>query len=173
MSQSVTLRDLATDLVGQYNNTGKHLLNAWRAGARRLVQAPAAPVQLPLVSEQVRSRLAGTREKVAGFLSERVAADTALAERLMDRVAERSTSGIDAVAKAAARVSSEPGASALRVLHDLHLPLAQLSLKLAGTFAEGASKLEARVAQAESAEAEAVSTAPVKATRRSRAARAA
>ena len=53
-----------------------------------------------------------------------------------------------------------------RTLHDLHLPFAQLSLKLAGSVTEGAGKLEARVAQAES---EAVSTVPVKAARRVRA----
>ncbi|MDA7418904.1 hypothetical protein PGB34_21250 [Xenophilus arseniciresistens] len=169
MSQSASLRHVAIDLVTQYNATGKHLLNAWRAGAERLIQAPAAPVQLPLVSEQVQTQVAGTRDKVAGFLSQRLASDTALAARLMDNVAERSTRGIEAVAAATDRVSSEPGVSALRLLHDLHLPLAQLSLKLAGSIAEGAAKLEARLAQAESEAADAVSTVPVKATRRSRA----
>ncbi|WP_225785521.1 hypothetical protein [Xenophilus sp. Marseille-Q4582] len=164
---SATLRTVAIDLVGQYNAAGKHLLNAWRRGAGRLIEAPAAAPQLPFVSEEIRTQVAGARDKFAAFLTERLEADVALAGKLMDTVAQRATGGIDYVAAAASRVESEPGASVLRTLHDLHLPFAQLSLKLAGTVAEGAGKLEARVSQAES---EAVSTVPVKAVRRTRAA---
>lgn len=166
MSQATTLRTVAIDLVGQYNATGKHLLNAWRLGAGRLIEAPAAAPQVPFVSEGIRTNVAGARDKLATFLTERLEADVALAAKLMDTVAERATGGIDYVASAAGRVEAEPGASVLRTLHDLHLPFAQLSLKLAGSVAEGAGKLEARVAQAES---EVVSTVPVKAARRVRA----
>lgn len=161
-----TLRTVAIDLVGQYNIAGKHLLNAWRLGAGRLIEAPAAAPAVPFVSEDIRANVAGARDKLAAFLAERLEADAALAGKLLDTVAERTTGGIDHVAAAASRVEAEPGASVLRTLHDLHLPFAQLSLKLAGSLAEGAGKLEARVSQAES---EAVTTVPVKAPRRVRA----
>ena len=141
MSQATTLRTVAIDLVGQYNATGKHLLNAWRLGAGRLIEAPAAAPQVPFVSEGIRTNVAGARDKLATFLTERLEADVALAAKLMDTVAERATGGIDYVASAAGRVEAEPGASVLRTLHDLHLPFAQLSLKLAGSVAEGAGKL--------------------------------
>lgn len=148
MSQA-NLHRVSIDLIDQYNTTGKHLLAAWREGASRLIDAPAAVPAVPFVSENIRANVAGARDKVASFLHGRVEADTALAERVMDRVAERATGGIDYVAGAAGRVQGEPGASVLRTLHDLHLPLAQLSLKLATTVAEGAGKLQARVAGAQ------------------------
>ena len=165
MSQD-TLRTVAIDLIGQYNTTGKHLLNAWRLGAGRLIEAPAAAPAVPFVNEEIRTNVAGARDKLAAFLIERLEADVALAGKLMDTVAERTTGGIEYVAAAANRVEAEPGASVLRTLHDLHLPFAQLSLKLAGSVAEGAGKLESRVAQAES---EVVTTVPAKAPRRVRA----
>jgi len=162
-----TLRAVAVDLVGQYNATGKHLLNAWRHGAGRLIEAPASAPAVPFVSEEVRANVAGTRDRLAALLVERLESDVALAGKLMDRVAERATGGIEYVSAAAGRVQAQPGASLLRTLHDLHMPLARLSLKLAGSLADGAGKIEARVARAESAQATA---APAKATRRTRAA---
>lgn len=170
MTQPTTLRAVAIDLVGQYNATGKHLLNAWHLGAARLIDAPAAAPALPFVSESVRANVAGAREKLAAFLTERLNSDVERAAQLMDSAAERATGGIEYVAAAANRVETQPGAAVLRTLHDLHLPFAQLSLKLAGTVAEGAGKLQARVAQAES---ESVTTVPAKASRRTRASAAA
>lgn len=168
MSQ-VTLRTVAIDLVGQYNATGKHLLNAWRVGAGRLIGAPAAAPKLPFVSEEIRTNVAGAREKVTAFLTQRLEADVALAGKLMDTVAERTTGGIEYVAAAASRVEKEPGVTVLRTLHDLNLPFAQFSLKLASSVAEGAGKLEARVTAPQAESDNTVTTVPVKAARRVRA----
>lgn len=173
---TTTLRTVAIDVVGQYNAAGKHLLNAWRTGAGRMIGGASTRYvdavgtsQLPFVSEDVKARLLGAQEKVAGFLATRLASDTAFTEKLMDTVAERTAGGIQYVADASQRVNSEIGTSVLNTLQAVHLPFAQISLKVAEKVAEGAGKIEARVAgdKAESAEATAVRAKPARRAARS------
>ncbi|PZQ65964.1 MAG: hypothetical protein DI563_24985 [Variovorax paradoxus] len=168
---TTTLRTVAIDVVGQYNAAGKHLLNAWRTGAGRVIGGASTRYadavgtsQFPFVSEDVKARLLGAQEKVAGFLATRLESDTAFTEKLMDTVAERTAGGIQYVADASQRVNSEIGTSVLNTLQAVHLPFAQISLKVAEKVAEGAGKIEARVAgdKAESAEATTVRAKPAR-----------
>lgn len=172
-----SLRSVSIDVVGQYNTAGKHLVNAWRVGAGRLIEGSGARYakavgasQLPLVSEDVKSRLIGAQQKVTGFLATRLESDTALTERVMDTVAERTTGGIEYVANAAQRLDSNVSASVINAIEALHMPFAQLSLKVAEKVAEGAGKIEARVVsgKAESEEATTVRAKPVRRSTRSR-----
>ena len=170
---TTTLRTVAIDVVGQYNAAGKHLLNAWRTGAGRVIggagerYADAVGISaLPFVNEELKARLVGAQEKVTGFLSTRLASDTAFTEKLMDSVAERTTGGIQYVADASQRVNSDIGTSVLNTLQALHLPFAQLSLKVAEKIAEGAGKIEARVAGSDKAESDAAATVRAKPVRR-------
>ncbi|WP_399683147.1 hypothetical protein [Xenophilus sp.] len=150
-----SLHAIAIDVVGQYNAAGKHLLGAYRAGARRLLDGAAArtPATPAFVGEKIGQQVAEAQAKFNGFLADRLDKDTALAAQVMDIVADRTTGGIQAVADAAQRVTVEPGVSLLNTLRALHLPLAQISLKVADSIATGAEQLAARVAAtAESAD---------------------
>ncbi|MFT4267998.1 MAG: hypothetical protein QM586_12390 [Xenophilus sp.] len=153
---ATSLHAIAIDVVGQYNAAGKHLLGAWRTGAQRLLDGAAArtPAAPAFVGEKIGQQLADAQAKFNGFLAGRLEKDAALAAKVMDIVADRTTGGIQAVADAAQKVKGEPGVSLLNTLRALHLPLAQISLKVADSIATGAGQLEARVAgTAESADA--------------------
>jgi len=164
---TTSLHAIAIDVVGQYNAAGKHLLGAWRTGAQRVLDTAAArtPAAPAFVGEKVGQQLADAQTKFNGFLVNRLEQDTALAAQVMDAVADRTTGGIQAVADAAQRVTGEPGVSLLNTLRALHLPLAQISLKVADSIASGAEKLEARVAAGTAESADQPTTVRVKPSR--------
>jgi hypothetical protein len=115
----------AIHVIGQYNDAGKTLVNAYRAGAHRLL---------------------GAHNKVTGFLTKRIDIDTGRMVALMDRFAETATSGIESVAKAAARVEAPLTTSVINAFARVHQPIASVSVKIADTVAAGAKKIESRVA---------------------------
>ncbi|WP_192871528.1 hypothetical protein [Variovorax sp. JS1663] len=148
-----TISSAAIHVVGQYNEAGKTLVGAYRTGARRLLDGAASRTseflgarQLPLVSEQLKARLIGAQEKVNGFLANRLDIDTGRVVAVMDRVAGTTTSGIESVANVAARVESPLGTSVLQALGTLNQPFATLSVQIADRIADGAKKIEGRLA---------------------------
>jgi hypothetical protein len=142
----------ATHVVGQYNEAGKILVSAYRAGAHRLLNGAASRYsdflgkrQLPLLNEDIKAKLIGAQEKINGFLANRLDIDTGRVVSVMDRVASGTTSGIESVAKVAARVESPLGNSVLNSLGSLHLPIANVSVQIADRIAAGAKQIESRV----------------------------
>jgi hypothetical protein len=143
----------ALHVVGQYNDAGKTLVGAYRAGAHRLLNGAASRTseflgarQLPLVSETLKARLIGAQEKVNGFLANRLDIDTGRVAALMDRIAGTTTSGIETVTNAAARIESPLGSSMLQALGTLNQPIATVSVQIADRIAAGAKQIESRVA---------------------------
>ncbi|WP_076998041.1 hypothetical protein [Variovorax sp. KK3] len=148
-----TISSAALHVVGQYNEAGKTLVSAYRTGARRLLDGAASRTsaflgarQLPLVTDDVKARLIGAQEKVNGFLANRLDIDTSRVVAVMDRVAVTTTSGIESVANVAARVESPLGTSVLQALGTLNQPIATISVQIADRIADGAKKIEGRVA---------------------------
>ena len=148
-----TISTAAIHVVGQYNDAGKTLVNAYRAGVHRLLGGAASRYsaflgarELPMVSEDVKARLLGAQEKVTGFLANRLDIDTSRVVALMDRVATGATSGIESIANVAARVEAPLGASVVSAFDRVHQPIADISVKIADTVAAGAKKIETRVA---------------------------
>ncbi|MBO9649768.1 MAG: hypothetical protein J7605_14770 [Variovorax sp.] len=168
------LSSAALHVVGQYNEAGKTLVNVYRTGAHRLLGSAASRYgslfgerELPMVSEELKSRLLGAHEKVNGFLTKRVDIDTGRVIALMDRFAETATRGIESVAKAAARVEAPVTTSVINVFTRVHQPIATASVKIADTVASGAKKIESRVAGTAEADAQEEPSAKAKpATRR-------
>ena len=115
----------AIHVLDQYKDAGKTLVNAYRAGAHRLL---------------------GANNKVTGFLAKRIDIDTGRMVALMDRFAETATSGIESIAKAAARVEAPLTTSVINAFTRVHQPIASASVKIADTVAAGAKKIESRVA---------------------------
>ncbi|MBO9648097.1 MAG: hypothetical protein J7605_06260 [Variovorax sp.] len=171
----------AIHVVGQYNDAGKTLLNAYRTGAHRLLGGVASHYnsffegrELPLIDEDAKARLLGAYEKVTGFLTNRVDIDTGRALALMDRAAETATSGIESLAQASARVEESLGSSIAEVVQHVHEPIASLSVKIADAVAASAKIVESRVAgtAAASQEVETVKAKPATRDRASRTSRA-
>lgn len=152
-SADASLSAIAIHVIGQYNDAGKTLVSAYRSGAHRLLDGAASRYgqllgkrRLPLVGEDLKTRLIGAQEKVSGFLARRLDADTGRVVSVMDRVATGATSGIASVANVAARVESPLGASVLNTLGSLHMPIAKVSMQIADRMAAGARQIETRVA---------------------------
>lgn len=143
----------AIHVVGQYNEAGKTLVSAYRAGAHRLLNGAASRYsdflgkrQLPLLNDDIKARLIGAQEKINGFLANRLDIDTGRVVSVMDRVAAGTASGIESVAKVAARVESPLGSSVLNTLGSVHMPIASVSVQIADKIAAGAKQIESRVA---------------------------
>ena len=148
-----TISTAAIHVVGQYNEAGKTLVSAYRAGAHRLLNGAASRYseflgqrQLPLLNDGIKTRLIGAQEKINGFLANRLDIDTSRVVSVMDRVAAGATTGIESVAKVAARVESPMGNSMLNTLGSLHMPIANVSVQIADKIAAGAKQIESRVA---------------------------
>ncbi|MDM0106716.1 hypothetical protein QTH97_17350 [Variovorax sp. J22R24] len=148
-----TISTAAIHVVGQYNDAGKTLVSAYRAGAHRLLGGAASRYsnflgkrELPLLNEDIKARLLGAQEKVTGFLANRLDIDTSRVVNLMDRVATGATSGIESVANVVSRVEAPMGTSVINALSRVNQPIANVSVKIADKIAEGAKQIESRVA---------------------------
>lgn len=170
MSTQTSIASAAVHVVGQYNDAGKTLVGAYRAGVHRLLGGAASRYsdflgsrKLPLVSEQVKANLIGAQEKINGFLANRVDIDTGRIVSVMDRVAAGTTSGIEAVADRVARVESPVATSVINALGALNQPLATVSVQIADRIAAGTKQIEARVSGSEEEAAKPVRTVKAKA----------
>jgi len=156
MTTQASFSSAAIHVIGQYNDAGKTLVGAYRAGVHRLLGGAASRSteflgsrQIPLVSEQVKANLLGAQEKINGFLANRLDIDTGRIVSVMDRVAAGTTSGIEAVAGRVAGVESPIVTSVVKTLNALNQPMANVSVQIADRVAAGARQIEVRVSGTE------------------------
>jgi hypothetical protein len=174
-----TFTSVALDVVGQYNQAGKQLVRAYRAGSERVVRnvnerfAAALDARpLPLVSPEVKSSLIGAQQMLAGLVSTGIAAGTGRADAGIDGVARSVKNGIEGLAGARERIGNAFDVSALDSVGTLALPLAQVSLEIAHRVARGSRNLSERIAGEEIAVAPAKPAAQKRGARVQRARRA-
>ena len=129
---TTTISSAALHVVGRYNEAGKRLVAAYRAGGHRLLGGTAA--------RYVRV------QTVTDFLAKRLDADTGRVIAVLDRVAAASTSGIETVASRAAQIQSPVATTVIKTVSAINLPIAALTAQLADQVADGAKQIEARVA---------------------------
>jgi hypothetical protein len=168
-----TFTSVALNVVGQYNQAGKQLVRAYRAGSERVVRnvnerfaAVLDTRALPLVTDSVKSSLIDAQQVLAGFVSSGVAIGSDRADAGIDSVARGVKSGIEGLAGAGARIEGAFDVSALDTVGTLALPLAQVSLEIANRVAQGSKTLSERVIGEE------IVAAPVKAAAKKRVQRA-
>lgn len=125
------LSSVAVHVIGQYNETGKTLVSAYRTGAHRVLGGVASRF----------SRV----QKATDFLANRLDIDTSRVVNAMDRVAAASTNGIEAVAGRAAQIESPVATKVMNTVTALNMPIATLSAKIADKVVEGAKAIEVRV----------------------------
>ncbi|MFT4193737.1 hypothetical protein [Ottowia sp.] len=145
-----TLQGIALDVVAKYNAAGKHLVGAWSAGTLRLVNGAAArtPAAPAFIGEKLGQQLSDANQAVNSFVVNAVKKNAEQTVKLMDLVADRATKNIETLAAAAERVQDKPGSTLVNAWNSLQLPAARISLRIADAIANGAEKLEARVAGA-------------------------
>ena len=162
-----TLTSVALNVVGQYNQAGKQLVRAYRAGTERAVGAVnerfASTVNarsLPLVTDTVKGSLIDAQQQVAGMVSFGLSMGANGADLAIDQVSTRVGKGIERLSGSTVRVENLIGSSALQTVGTLAMPVALASLELANVVANGSKRLSDRVAGAE----EVVVAAPAKKT---------
>lgn len=160
-----TLTSVALDVVGQYNQAGKQLVRAYRAGTERAVGAVnerfASTVNarsLPLVTDSVKHSLIQAQQQVAGVVSLGLSVSANGADIAIDQVALRVNNGIERLSNTTARVENAFGTSALNKVGAFAMPVACVSLELANAVAQGSKRLSERVA----GEEEVIAGAPAK-----------
>ena len=164
---------VALNVVGQYNQAGKQLVRAYRAGSERVVRnvnerfaAILDRRALPLVTDTVKSSLIDAQQVLAGFVSTGVSLGSDRADAGIDSVTRGVKSGIEGLAGAGARIETAFNVQALDTVGTLVMPLAQVSLEIAHRVAQGSKRVSERVAGEE------VIAAPVKAVAKKRVTRA-
>jgi hypothetical protein len=156
-----TLSTVATDVVGQYNQAGKSLVQAYRLGTQRVLRtlndgyASAISTPLPLFDDNAKAQWADAHSQVSNAVTNGVALVSQQAEELIDRVAEGATVGIERLANAELPKELPFGqvvnTQALDTLNAIQLSAAQLSLQIATQVAESAQRLSDQIGADEGA----------------------
>ena len=153
----------ANHVVNQYSAAGKTLSQAYRTTAERVLgKAKSRFVtalearSLPLVNDQIKSKLVSAQQVLAGYMLKGVQTAYDRADQAIDAIAARATSGIQSVDNTVARIESSIKLANFDAVRTLNAPIASLATKIADKVAEGAKAVEARVGVVaeEAAEAE-------------------
>jgi hypothetical protein len=152
-----SLAAVASDIVGQYSQASKHIVDAYRSGAQRLVIGANTRYvtflksgALPLVTDDAKTRLFKAQTQITGLVEQGINTGSDRAEQAIDFVAGGVNGGIQRMAAAADRVEEALDTKAITKVGQVAiLPVAQVSLTLVTRAAEGTKRLSARVAGAE------------------------
>ncbi len=166
---TTTLNAVAVDVVGQYALAGKHLVQAYRLGTQRVVDQMSERYSafvnggsLPMVDESIRTSLLNAHQQMTGFFVGGVARATEQADLAIDRVSMTTAEGIKRLGGVSERFEAVVGAPVVETMTKVNLPIAQLSLQIAGQAVENSKRLVETVAGSEdlaSASVEAVAAA--------------
>ena len=126
-----TLHSTMLEIVAKYNAAGNHLAQALNAGTQRVLdRASGNAVALPGAAAASES-LGRARDSFQKFVRDSVERDTTRAMQFMNGMAERVSNGIDRTAESLQRLNTGASAPIFSAAASLHLPGAQLSLKVA------------------------------------------
>jgi hypothetical protein len=156
----MNLNTIAIDVVGHYGQTAKNLLTAYRAGTERAVSALSSGYEqliekkpLSAIKGDIKANLVDSQQRVARWVVDSVASVTDSAGSAVDHVSGRTMQGIEAFGEQTAWAKDLMVVNAIR---KVNLPVAKLSLRIAGGLDDASHRLSQRVA----------GTATAKATRR-------
>jgi hypothetical protein len=150
MTATVTLKSIASDIVGHYSRAAQSVVAAYRTGSERALaisgQRYAQIVEkskLPLMNDEGKARIVAAERRVAGVVGEGVSRIASGAERAIDAVTERTLKNIESFAERTAWAKDMIVVNAVR---QINLPAAKLQLKIASRIDDAAKQLSARVA---------------------------
>lgn len=147
-----TLSTVAINVVGQYNQAGKHLVRAYRLSTERAVGAVndrfAAVVnarQLPLVNDNVKASLIVAQQQIAGLVAGGLSASANGADATIDQLARGAKGGIERIAETGTKIETVFNTSVLDTVGVLAMPAAYVSLEIGNIVAQGSKRLSERV----------------------------
>ena len=148
MTAPATLNAIAIDVVGHYGHAAKNLVATYRAGTERAVSALNARYEqlgasLPWLGSEIKAKALDSQQRLSRLV---VASVDQLAERAtsaVDGVQGRTVQGIEAFAEQTAWADEMMVVGALR---KVQLPVAKLSLQIAGRIDDASQRLSKRVA---------------------------
>jgi hypothetical protein len=150
---TTTLNAVAIDVVGQYGLASKHLVQAYRLGTQRVVEqinerysSLVNASSLPMVDESIRASLLNAHQQFTGFFVGGVARATEQADLAIDKITDGTTQGIKRLGDAGERFEAMVGAPVVDAMTKVNMPIAQMSLQIAGQVVENSKRLVERVA---------------------------
>ncbi|HEX6703440.1 MAG TPA: hypothetical protein VF169_01665 [Albitalea sp.] len=147
---STTLNSIAIDVVGQYGEAAKHLVQAYRTGTERAVTGLGGRYEkllesrsLPLVTDSVKAGIIGAEQRLSGLVVDTVGRVSDGAGNAVDRVSSRAIEGMQAFGEKTAWANDLMVVNALRTIN---LPAAKLSLEIATQINKATRSLSERIA---------------------------
>ncbi|HSC65589.1 MAG TPA: hypothetical protein VLD35_18265 [Caldimonas sp.] len=148
MRTSVTLKAIATDVVGHYGHASKSLVSAYRSASQRALAASGTGyaklverAPLPLVGEQRKARLIAAERRVAKVVGDGVARTAQGCDRAIEVVVGQVLKGLEGFAQ---RTEWTKDMFVVDTLRRVNLPAAKLSLGIASRIDDAATTLSAR-----------------------------
>jgi hypothetical protein len=165
---TTNLNSVAIDVVSQYALASKHLVQAYRLGTQRVVEqlnerysSLVNTSALSSVDESFRTSLLNAQQQLTGFFVGGVARATEQADLAIEKITGTTTESIKRLGGVGERFEAMVGAPVVETMTKVNMPIAQLSLQIAGQVVEGSKKLVESVAANEdlaTASVEAVET---------------
>jgi hypothetical protein len=147
---STTLNSIAIDVVGQYGEAARHLVQACRTGTERAVTGLGGRYEkllesrsLPLVTDSLKAGIIGAEQRLSGYVVDAVARVSDGADNAVERVSSRTIEGMQAFGAKTAWANDLMVVSALRTIN---LPAAKLSLEIASQVNKATRSLSERIA---------------------------
>ena len=145
---STTLNSIAIDVVGQYSEAAKHLVNAYRVGSERAINGLGGRYEhllesrkLPLITEELKSAFIVSQQRLSGLVLDAITRTTDRAEEAVDQLSSRAVNGMEAFGAKTAWASDMFVVNAARTIN---LPVAKLSLGIANRVNQASGRLSAR-----------------------------
>ena len=167
MTAPATLNAIAIDVVGLYGQTAKNIVATYRAGTQRAAKELSARygqlVDRPSFNGDIRANLVESQQRLTRLVVESVERIAARATGAVDVVSNSATQGIEVFGRQTAWAKDTMVVGAIR---KINLPVAKLSLQIAGRVNEASQRLSQRVAGSVTAKARTTAKGAVKRARR-------
>ena len=167
MTTPATLSTIAVDVVGLYGQTAKNIVATYRAATQRAAKGLDTRygrlINRQSLNGETKASLVDSQQRLSRLVVESVERITERATGAVDLVSNSAAQGIVAFDKQTAWANDTMVVGAIR---RINLPVARLSLQVAGRVNEASQRLSQRVAGSLTAKAKRTAKATVKRARR-------
>jgi len=147
---SQTLHSIAIDVVNQYGEAAKHLVDAYRIGTERTIGGIGAGYarlierrSLPLLTDELKTALIDTEKRMSNLAVDAVNRAAERAQGAVDGVAHRAVEGLAAFGH---RTAWADDMFVVETVRKINMPAAKLSLRIANRANRATARLSERVA---------------------------
>lgn len=132
-----SLAGVTTDLIHAYGNTARHVINAYRVGGERIVDAVeerwegALQASGPKWTNEMRHQALAAQRLAGGFCARSLGMTTQGADELVQQIIRLATGGVKQAAANATRFEEQTGFCGLNQLSATAAPAAEVAGRLA------------------------------------------